>query len=325
LSFRMAFFWFLTFVTTTIHAASRISGTYVAHSSKFVEMIQMTQTDNGQLTGVLSSITLKPDGTIKSEQIPITGTVDSGQLVINFRAGLLSAIFGASTLSGEVTDSAIHLQIMDTGGKLSTETFAHSTAQEFQIYSNQLKSIGQKIVFSHKLAENTPKFRETVDNAERWILNAELYAQRIPTVKSRYEEIESRMQFLVAKQRETRDSVARSQISVTVGQGDISGGQLDTDVDTLWDLNIVNSGSDLYLAFDKWDGKCSTPNERRTRRASTQAAQAWETACKQALAERPKFQVAFKRIMTQRNELKLFQRAAQSRRRTLVAESNRIQ
>src|SRR4051812_47773982 len=110
----MSFFWFLTLATTTIHAASRISGAYVAHSSKFVEMLQVTQTDNGQLTGVLSSITLKPDGTIKSEQIPITGTVDSGQLVINFRAGLLSAIFGASTLSGEVTGSAIHLQIMDT-------------------------------------------------------------------------------------------------------------------------------------------------------------------------------------------------------------------
>jgi hypothetical protein len=325
LLWRVSLFLALTFLDTAVHAASRMSGTYVAHSSNFVEMLQLTQTDNGQLTGVLSSIMLKADGTTKSEQLPITGTFDSGQLTINFRSGLISVIFGASTLSGEVTGGAIHLQIMDASGKLSTETFAHSTAQEFQIYSNQLKSIGQKIVFSHKLAENTQKFRETVDNAERWILNAELYAQRIPTVKSRYEEIESRMQFLVATERETPDSVARSQISVTVGQGDISGGQVDINVDTLWDLNIVNSGSDLYLAFDKWDGKCSTFDELRTRGASTQAAQAWETACHEALAEQPKFQAAFRRIMAQRNELKLFQRAAQSRRRTLVGESNRIQ
>ena len=312
-------------LTMAVHAASRISGTYVANAPTFVEMLQLTQTGNGQLSGVISSITLKADGTIKSELLPITGTVDSGQLVITFRAGLLSAIFGASTLSGEFAGGAIHFQIMDASGKLSTETFARSTADQFQIYSNQLKSKGQGIAFSHKLTEDARKFREIVNNAERWSTNAELYAQRIPVVRSRYQEIESKMQFLVAKQRETPDSVARSQISVTVGQGDITGGQVDTDVDTLWDLNIVNSGSDLYLAFDKWDGKCGTPVELRNRGASSQSAQAWETACHEALAARPKFQAAFRRIMEQRNELKSFQRAAQSRRRRLVAESNRTQ
>ena len=75
------------------------------------------------------------------------------------------------------------------------------------------------------------------------------------------------MQSLVATQQETSDSVARSQISVTVGQGDITGGQLDTDVDTLWDLNIVDSGSRIYLDFDKWDGKCGTARELELRGA----------------------------------------------------------
>lgn len=325
LFFRASLFSFLPFLATTAHAVSRISGTYVARAPHFVEMLQLTHTDNGQLSGIISSITLKVDGTIKSEQLPITGTADSGQLVITFHAGILSALFGASTLSGEFAGGAIHLQIMDASGKLSTETFTRSTPESFNAYSNQLKSKGQRIIFSHKLAENIRKFRETVDNAERWITNAEQYAQRIPAVKTRYQEIESRMQFLVAKQRETPDSVARSQISVTVGQGDISAGQVDTDVDTLWDLNIVNSGSDLYLAFDKWDGKCGTPNELRSRGASAQAAQAWQTACHEALAERRTFQAAFRQIMTQRNELKSFQRAAQNRRRALVVESNRIQ
>jgi hypothetical protein len=325
LLYRISLLFALTVLDTAVHAASRISGTYVAHAANFVEMLQLTQRDNGQLTGVLSSIMLKADGTTKWEQLPITGTVDSGQLMINFASGLLSAIFGASTLSGEVTGSAIHLHIMDTRGDLSSETFARSTTEEFRAYSNQLKSKGQRIAITQKLTEDARKFHEIVDNAERWIVSAELYAQRIPTVETRYQEIESRMQSLVSKERETPDSVARSQISVIVGEGDISGGEVDADVDTLWDLNIVNSGSDLYLAFDKWDGKCGTSTELRTRGESAQAAQAWETACHEALTERPKFQAAFRRITAQRNELKSFQRAAQSRRRTLVAESNRIQ
>ena len=155
------------------------------------------------------------------------------------------------------------------------------------------------------------EFRETVQRAEEWIANAELHAQRIPAIKTRYREIEERMQSPVATERATNNPAARGQISVTVNQ--------------LWDINIANYGAALNGDFVKWDGKCGEPGELQKRGATAQSAEAWMTACKLASAEREKFMPIFKRIMEQRNELKSFQVAAQARRKALVAESNRIE
>jgi len=47
---------------------SPISGTYVAHAPTFAEMLQLTQTPDGQISGVLSHVELKSDGRVSSEQ-----------------------------------------------------------------------------------------------------------------------------------------------------------------------------------------------------------------------------------------------------------------
>ena len=53
------------------------SRTYVGHGANFTEMLQLTQTNNGRMSGVISSITLKDDGTVKYEQAQVTGAVDA--------------------------------------------------------------------------------------------------------------------------------------------------------------------------------------------------------------------------------------------------------
>ena len=175
-------------------------------------------------------------------------------------------------------------------------------------------------MLSRKLTDGAQQFRQTVQDAELWIGNAELHAQRIPAVTTRYQEIEAKMQSLVATERTTPNSVARSQISVTVNQGDITGEQVDIDVD-----QVGESGSRIAANFAKWDGKCGDSAELQKRGASAQSGQAWESACKQALAEREKFAPIFKKIMEQRAELKSFQCAAQVRRKAILAEANRMQ
>jgi hypothetical protein len=70
-------------------SASRISGTYVAHGPNFAEMLQLTQTDNGQLSGVVTSVQLKAEGNISSDQTPVTGAIDADQLMLSVRSGLL--------------------------------------------------------------------------------------------------------------------------------------------------------------------------------------------------------------------------------------------
>ena len=71
-------------VGTTACNASQLSGTYVAHGATFAEMLQLTQTPDGQLSGVLSHVELKTDGSVSSEQTPVSGTADAGQLTLKF-------------------------------------------------------------------------------------------------------------------------------------------------------------------------------------------------------------------------------------------------
>jgi len=300
------------FLLTTICSASRISGTYVAHGTDFAEMLRLTQTGNGQVTGVLSSIQLEPKGDITSHQTPVTGVTDADQLTLG-------------NMAGTIRGNTIQLQWVDSKGNVATSVFVRGTPDDFKGYADQLKSKGRGIVLSAQLTEGAQHFRQTVQSAEEWIGNAELHADRIPRAKAAYEEIENQMRSLVAQERSApHGSVARTQISITVGQADITGGQFDIQVNQTWDFEIEEPGTGLYRNFANWDGNCGGADQMRSRGASPQSIEAWQGGCRQALAEREKFIPTYKRIMEQRVQLKLFQSAAEARRKALVDEANRI-
>ena len=133
------------------------------------------------------------------------------------------------------------------------------------------------------------------------------------------------MRSLVARERsELSGSVARTQITVMVGQGDIAGGQTDIEVNQIWDFGIEELGTGLYRDFTNWDGNCGNLDQLRNRGAAPQSIEAWESDCKQALAERETFMPIYKRIMEQRAQLKSFQSTAEAHRKALVDEANRL-
>ena len=309
-------------LATTICSASRISGTYVSHSPNSAEMLQLTQTDNGQISGVLSFVGLKPEGNITSGQNSVTGVVDAEQLTLSVRSGLLPVLGGAS-FAGTIMGSTVQLQIIDSKGNVTSDVFIRGTPTDFKAYVDQLKSKGEGLVLSKKLTDGAQRFRQTVQSAEEWIANAELHAQRIPRAKSRYQEIEDKMQSLVAQERtKPPNSGARLQIANVVGQGEIAGGQFDSEVNRTWDFSIEGAGAGLNSEFAKWDGNCGTSSDLQRRGAAAQAADVWESACARALAERVKFGPIYKRMVEHREELKTFQATAQAHRRALVDAAN---
>lgn len=117
---------FLVFIVliAPLACASRISGTYVAHGKNFAELLQLTETNNGQVNGSLSMISLKDDGSVKSEQYPVSGTVDGGQFNLNAKLGdgLLSLLPGA-TFAGTISGNTIRLQFVDKG-TVNTESLS---------------------------------------------------------------------------------------------------------------------------------------------------------------------------------------------------------
>jgi len=63
--------------------------------------------------------------------------------------------------------------------------------------------------------------------------------------------------------------------------------------------------SNLSREFANWGASCSTPVQLQKRGATTQAGEAWQTACKQALAEREKFTPIFKRTIATEGGLEI--------------------
>lgn len=315
--------WVSILLVSTACNASQASGTYVAHASAFAEMLQLVQTSDGQISGVLSHVELKSDGSVSSEQSPVNGTADAGQLTLQFPS-VLSFMSGKS-LAGTISGNAIHLQIVDSSGNVSSETFERSSASQFKVYADEMKSRGQSIAYNAKLLNLAREYRETVANAENWIANAQAHAQRIPNAKADYDRIESQMHSLVERERQTLDSVSRSQLSVAVTQADIAGDQVDIQVQQVWDFGIGDSGVRLEKEFTGWDGNCGTDQQLRKQGATDQAVSAWDHACNQVAAERAKFEPIYRQMSEQRAELKSFQATAQVHRKALVDQANKMQ
>jgi hypothetical protein len=118
------------------------------------------------------------------------------------------------------------------------------------------------------------------------------------------------MNWLVARERRTSDTVARSRIAVAVMQGNIAGGQVDIQVQQVWGIAIGEPGSKLESDFTGWDGNCGTDQQLRMRGATDQAIAEWDQACKQVVATGAKFQPIYKQMSEQRADLKSFQATA---------------
>lgn len=317
----------LIFVSLLIVAAtcsaSKVSGTYVAHAQTFTEMLQLTQASNGEITGVLSHVELKSDGSVSSEQTPVSGTTDAAQLTLKFPS-ILSFISGTN-LAGNISGNTIHLQIVDSHGNVYSELFERSSPAKFETYADEMKSKGQTIAYNTQLLNLAQQYRETVATAESWIANAQAHARLIPDGEADYERIESQMLWLVTRERQTVDSVTRSQIAVAVTQADIAGEQVDIQVRQVWDIGIGESGSKLEKDFTTWDGNCGTDEHLRKQGATVQAIATWDKACKDVVTERPKFESIYRQMSKQRADLRTFQKTAQVHRKALVMEANRLQ
>lgn len=323
------------FVVALIFAAcvacgpSRVGGTYIAHGPNTVDMLQMTQAEGGLITGVLNNIELSADGKISSNEVPITGgAFDGKQLTLTFNPGVLGirpASLGRN-ISGTMDGATIRLQVVGPNGNVLPWELERSAPDEFKTYADELRFKAGGILQTANLRERAQGLHQAVSDAEEWIANAELHAQRIPRAKEYIRGFEDEMRSLVARERRTLSSVARSQISVRVTQGNTGAGQLDIQEDQTW-RSIESSGADishnLAAHLDKcWNG---AGEQFRKQGATSEAIKNWETACSEAASKQAKFEPIHKRVMEQRADLKAFQVTAESNRQALVDEASRIQ
>jgi hypothetical protein len=217
---------------------SRVSGTYIAHGPDYASMMQLTQAERGQVTGVVDVTQLRGDGRLHSDRTAIVGgAVDGGQLTLTVH----SVLFGFN-VAGTVGWNTIRFQGVGPDGTGQTFEFERSSASQFKTYTDELKAKADGISLSSNLGRQTQQLRELVQSSEKWIANAELHVRRISGVKDYYRKVENDMKALVDREHCTANSVARSQISVGVNQKDVDASQADIQVEQTWYFAIVNSG-----------------------------------------------------------------------------------
>jgi hypothetical protein len=263
--------------------SSRISGTYIAREADIVQILQLTETDNGKITGAFNSVGVNTQGQISTGQSSVDGAVDHGQITLKMRVFL----FGQS-LAGTIRGNTIQFQTLESNGTVQTTVFKRGSQSDFKKYADDLKHIADTIALSKTLGQRSQQLRQAVQNAERWISFAELHSQRIPGVKDYYRKLESTMQSLVASERETSNGVAKAQMKAEATQRNVAGQQTDMQVDQMWDRTIGDSGRNLTRIFGDLPPNCAS-DELRKYGATAQAINTWQTACQQARAERERF------------------------------------
>jgi hypothetical protein len=296
-----------------------MGGTYVGHGPNFVARLRLTDNTRGQITGVLDDVDLSADGQITPKQVSIIGgTVDGDQLTLTASGGLLH-----NNISGSIKRDRITLEMVGPNASPASFLFIRSSSATFKTYTDELQHKADGIVVTARVLSQVRDLRQRIRNAEKWIAGAELHAERIPQVKNYYQNIEEQMRSLIARQRVTSNTVTRSQFAVAVNQADVAGTQADVQVHQTWDIGIGDEGQSLIKVFATAPSHCEDWKELQDRGATLEAAQLWESACKDTVLELEKFGSAFKRITDQREDLRSFQQTAMSRRQALVDEANR--
>lgn len=117
-------------------SAHGASGTYIARGQGFVEMLQITQAQDGQLLGSLSSTTLKPNGSITQDTTNISGVADGHALTLVTKSPipLVPSFNLPGTIDGEV------ITITNPNGQ---ERFTVGSPSDYQSTVQQLQAQGR--------------------------------------------------------------------------------------------------------------------------------------------------------------------------------------
>lgn len=108
-----------------------VSGAYMAAGPQSVELLQITESKDGQLLGALSHFGYKNDGAIERLTMNVTGTTDGQSITLVAKPDTFLA--QATNLSGSIGGGTI--SITSVAG---TEKFTRSSADDYQAEVNDL-------------------------------------------------------------------------------------------------------------------------------------------------------------------------------------------
>lgn len=108
-----------------------VSGAYIATGPQLINLLQLTESKDGQLLGSMSEVKYKADGTMERMALSVSGTTDGQSITIAVKSDTLLA--QSVNLSGTVEDGGITFSGAD-----GTERFSKSTVDDYQAKLSEL-------------------------------------------------------------------------------------------------------------------------------------------------------------------------------------------
>lgn len=115
-----------------------LSGAYIARGQQFSELLQITQSHEGQLLGTLTHIAVKPDGSIERITANISGVTDGHSITLIAKAN--EPLSTTANMSGTVDGSMI--SITQPNG---VENFVKADAKEYQDDAQKLVKLAADV------------------------------------------------------------------------------------------------------------------------------------------------------------------------------------
>jgi hypothetical protein len=133
-------------VLATGCSAHGISGAYISRAKGQVDMLQITQGQDGQLLGTLIATAIKPDGSIRQTILNVSGVADQHNLTLIAKSQI--PLSPAINLSG-VIDRGVITITTPTG----QERLTASSPDNYQVAVQQLQAQGAQIQQQKHLAD----------------------------------------------------------------------------------------------------------------------------------------------------------------------------
>jgi hypothetical protein len=219
---------FLVLIPSFAEAA--ISGTYVGSGADIAVLLQLVESNGGQLSGRYEQQKLVSGNRIEQLNASVSGTSDGQTIVLQVRP--TEVLAGTYVLSGTISGSV--LQINGGGyGQTFHLNLTRATEDEFRTRAANIATSANRAVATQTLEADLETSEHTLDAMSKFSANPEPRPSAFIPYEQRYRTLTQAMRAALGRQQSIPRFIqtpVRGQIGVAINQAAIETGQIHDEV-----------------------------------------------------------------------------------------------
>lgn len=275
-----------------------VSGTYVARGPVKVALIEVVQSNNGQVTGRFESVELQPNGTIAETNAALSGLSDGTHVSLSLAVQPKSFLSESVETTGKLDGN--HLT-MSGGNSLTSADFVRSDLADFQKEAGSLHRQSATLLASRAAAEAQRQAATAAALAEqqaaaaraqllnqigelnilidKFVVGRPAIRTKVAQIEARYRMATQRMEGALERERRDASAVQRGQIDVAINQLSVSETQFHINAQS-GERDLVENRQKLVANVQSVRGACqgigASANDLALTRACSGLASTWK-------------------------------------------------